>query len=302
VHYNEIFEMLYYRYGFVAGESRSRSIEGEDTNTSDETSLDSEIQKQWRLLTKIMASNAAIMPDETEPVSLAFKFIIAFADKGYVPDPAMHATWDLNMEKNPCPLRDVMDRSLLRITRESDGDGSNAIFYTIGSRDAVTARCGEKWTLVIQDPTSVLEILRRNLGPKMESVVNFLVHSGIPFNTVIASNTYPPPPRLRLSPPVGLGMRLRNFSPNPEEYRLYEKARDDFLGSSFGRVALLKGGIVWRLAKEVVPISEVFNGPTQLARDFGQLVLTTGGDYMIDDDFSDEQLDLILGLYHICEL
>ena len=294
--------MLYYRYGFVAGESRF--IEGEDANTPDETSLDSEIQKQWRLLTKIMASNAAIMPDETEPVSLAFKFIIAFANKGYVPNPAVHATWDMNMEKNPCPLRDVMDRSLLRITRENDG--SNAIFYTIGSRDVARdvamTRFGEKWTLVIQDPTSVLEILRRNLGPKMESVVNFLVHSGIPFNTVIVSNTYPPPPRLRLSPPVGLGMRLRNFSPDPEEYRLYEKARDDFLGSPFGRVALLKGGIVWRLAKEVVPISEVFNGPTQLAKDFGQLVLTAGGDYMIDDDFSEEQLDLILGLYHIGEL
>ena len=296
MHSNEIFETLHYRYGFVFGESRY--IEGEDASTSDETNLDSEIQKQWRLLTKIIASNAAVMPDITEPVSLAVKFIMAFTGKGCVPNPETHATWDLNMQ-SPCPIRDVTAKSSLRITRECGG--RDAIFYTIGSKDIVKTRCGEKWTLVVQDPITVLEIVRRNLGPNMESVVNFLVHSGIPFNTVIASNTYPHPPRLRLSPPIGLGMRLRNFSPDPEEYRLYEKARDDFLCGSFGRAALLKGGVIWRLAKEVVPISEVFNGPTQLAKDFGQLVLTTDGDDMIDDDFSEEQLDLISGLYRISE-
>lgn len=295
VHYQEIFEILYYRYGFVL--NKSRSTGDEDAN---ETIYNPAIQKQWQLLTKIIASNAAVIPDVTEPIFLAFGFLAAFSDKGYVPNPEIQNTWDMNAQ-SACPLREVMDRSLLIITRDGEGDNGDLVLYTISSKSDIATRSGGgiKWTLAIQDPIAVLDTVRRNLGPDIENVVNFLVHSGIPFNTIVASNTYPPPPRLRLSPPVGLGKRLRSWSPDPEDYRDYEEARDDFLRGPFGRAALLRGGIIWRLSKEIVPIYEVFDGPTQMAKEFGQVVLTTGGDDMIDDNLSDEQLGLISGLYHI---
>ncbi len=280
--------------------NKSRSTGDEDAN---ETTHNSAIRKQWQLLIKIIASNAAMMPDVTEPISLAFEFMDAFFDKGDVPNPGTQSMWDMNAQ-SARPLREVMDRSLLRITKDSESGDGDMVFYAISSKSDITTRSrgGIKWILTIQDSITVLDIVRRNLGPDIESVVNFLVHSGIPFNTVVASNTYPSPPRLRLSPPVGLGKRLRSWSPDPEDYRDYEEARDDVLRGPFGRAALLRGGIIWRLSKEIVPIYEVFDGPTQVANEFGQVVLTTGGDDMIDDNLSDEQLGLISGLYYISRL
>ncbi|KAK2463085.1 hypothetical protein APHAL10511_004740 [Amanita phalloides] len=286
VHFNDIFEILYYRYGFVLNESGSA-----DNDFSENTIHETRTKNDWRLLTRIIASNAATTPDVMKPVSLAVEFLAMFFQKGRVPNPTMQDTWDLS-RRSSVPLHIVIDKSVLRIAREGNRTG----LYTISPGE----QQGEifNWMLTLRDPTTVLEILRRNLGPSIESIVNFLVHSGIPFNTAMSSNTYPPPPRCRLSPFLGLGMRLRNFIPDAEEYRLYEEARDDFLRGPFGRAALLKGGIIWRLAKSVVSIHDVFNGPTQLARDYGQLVSSEGDD-MIDDDLSDEQLDLISGLYRI---
>lgn len=39
-----------------------------------------------------------------------------------------------------------------------------------------------------------------------------------------------------------------------------------------------------------------------MAKEFGQVVLTIGGDDMIDDNLSDEQPGLISGLHHISKL
>ncbi|KAF8673946.1 hypothetical protein AX14_005274 [Amanita brunnescens Koide BX004] len=122
------------------------------------------------------------MPDVTEPISLAFGFLAIFFDKEDVPNPETQSMWDMNAQ-SACPLREVMDRSLLRVTKDSEGTDGDVVFYTINSKSDITTRFrgGIKWTRAIQDPITVLDIVRRNLGPDIESVLNFLVHSGIPF-------------------------------------------------------------------------------------------------------------------------
>ncbi|KAF8627653.1 hypothetical protein AX15_004346 [Amanita polypyramis BW_CC] len=296
VHYNRIFEILYYRYGFVLQESdpvdESQVASDSQGNADTLNSLSADIEKQWRVLTKLVASSMAAMPGVVKPVQLAVSFINTFIEKGCTPSLEIYSMWDLSTECD-YPLHGIMGKSQLQVMRQSN---DKAIHYVISPKKDNSRHF---WTLIIRDPITVLEIMRRNLNPKIESVVNFLTHSGIPFNTVMPSNTYPPPPRSILSPPVSLGVRLRSFIPDPMEYRLYEAARDDFLRGPFGRAALLKGGIIWRLAKGTVPIHEVFNGPTRLAKDFGQLVLVSNGQDMIDDNLSDDQSELISGLYQI---
>jgi hypothetical protein len=42
----------------------------------------------------------------------------------------------------------------------------------------------------------------------------------------------------------------------------YEQAKRDILEGAFGQVALLHGGVVWRLAKDIVKVKAVTQGLT----------------------------------------
>lgn len=65
-----------------------------------------------------------------------------------------------------------------------------------------------------------------------------------------ASNSTFMPSTILSSPE--LGSRPAGYKPDITDYIWYERARDEFLRGPRGRVALMQGGIAWRLARETL--------------------------------------------------
>ena len=69
-----------------------------------------------------------------------------------------------------------------------------------------------------------------------------------------------------------------------------------------GRAALLRGGIVWRLAVEVLggdwrPLAST--GPSEDVYVYAQAFVPERGDYYYDDALSSDELDVICGVYKV---
>jgi hypothetical protein len=106
---------------------------------------------------------------------------------------------------------------------------------------------------------ATIEILRREWGPDLVSIALQLLHRGIAFNTFIHANAgHPARPFIpRYS---GLGYRSINYQPTIHDYQSYECKRNDFLRSPRGHAALLAGGLISRLARDVVNFDDVCYG------------------------------------------
>ncbi|KAJ3886305.1 hypothetical protein GG344DRAFT_69781 [Lentinula edodes] len=115
-----------------------------------------------------------------------------------------------------------------------------------------------------------------------------------------------PPRKYRAIPyrrPAMLGLRPASFKPTLQDYCAYEILRDDFLRSARGRAALLAGGIISRLAREVVDVNDVCDGPTGHALQEGEysLCVWEAGQNRAfwDDQLTNEEMDLICGSYEV---
>jgi hypothetical protein len=168
------------------------------------------------------------------------------------------------------------------------------IWYTVSPRYLATNP--HNWHLMIQDAAVVLELWRRGLGLDGRSMAQYLLARGIPFSTrIYCMNPRP----LRPLQCIGLGLRIKGYQPDALDYQGYEIRRDAFLKTARGRAALLYGGIVWRLAKDVVREEDVLSGPTEQVNATGHALHGEKGD-LWDDRLSNQELDLICGVYRVC--
>ncbi|KAJ3897837.1 hypothetical protein F5879DRAFT_1072835 [Lentinula edodes] len=158
----------------------------------------------------------------------------------------------------------------------------------------------ESYLIALRSAATVMEIARREWGPNTENIITRLIEHGMPFNTLMASY---PPHKYRAIPyrrPAMLGLHPALFKPTLQDYCAYEILRDDFLRSARGRAALLAGGIISRLAREVVDVNDVCDGPTGHALQEGEysLCVWEAGQNRAfwDDQLTNEEMDLICGL------
>ncbi|KAI1783062.1 hypothetical protein LXA43DRAFT_904339 [Ganoderma leucocontextum] len=131
--------------------------------------------------------------------------------------------------------------------------------------------------------------------------VDFLVDRGIPFRTIFEPERRHVP---TLLPPVQtvLGWRLPSFEPTAWDYREYECRVHALLSQPKGRAALLRGGIVWRLAVEVLggnwrELAKM--GPSSDVYSYGQPFVPHRGDPYYDDALSSDELDVVCGVYKV---
>lgn len=154
--------------------------------------------------------------------------------------------------------------------------------------------------LSITSAATLLEILRRPLGPDLSSVEDFLINKGIAFNTFIRGPQTPPvqkaAPRYR-----GLGFRPLGYCPDSIDYQTYVSSRNRFFKTSRGRAALMAGGLVARLARDVVPYIEAFYGPSDTVFLEGMRLWdgNSSSPGYWDDKLTEDELDLICGVYKI---
>lgn len=115
--------------------------------------------------------------------------------------------------------------------------------------------------IVLDSAVNALEV-RRNYShwssDSLDDLVIHLVRWGIPFRVIFDhSSVAPPPPPApdyRSSP---MGYRPSYHIFGDRDYRIYTHRRENFLTSSRGPVALMHGGIVNRLALEVLQPADI---------------------------------------------
>jgi len=201
--------------------------------------------------------------------------------------------WDLSPSgQNPPAIVDL-DKVFISIEERQFTDGKHYIIrprFLHPSRDT-------SWLLSV-DPMTALECIRRRLGPHTIDISNFLISHGVRFRALQRI-----PNSEKLEAPVRprsryLGNRSFDYSFDLADYSGYEVLRDSFLRSqSHGPLALREGGIIARLAREVLPNSNALSGPSSEALSGHHARYTYGDEIYVDDRFLDEELELICGTY-----
>ena len=158
---------------------------------------------------------------------------------------------------------------------------------------------GEPWTLVVNFGATVLELYRHHEIATTRDAARFLVKRGMPFHTIV-----PLSPRsseaILEGRPEGLGIRPAGYVFTPDDYRVYVHRVQSLLSRPKARAALLLGGIVWRIAMEVLgedAAELACAGPSTEAYQCGSTFRPQRGDDWVDDALSPEELALISGVY-----
>jgi hypothetical protein len=157
------------------------------------------------------------------------------------------------------------------------------------------------WTLWLTTWVDMLHMLRARKGGIYETA-RYLLESGIPFSTRIPmapnKSFSSPPPMLRTpDSKFTFPIRLRGYSFTYDDYMASRRLATSILNLPHGRAALLMGGIIWRLAIEILSIEDVLKGPSSSVslHGIGRCLPSDGIDHW-DDMLSVDQLDLICGL------
>lgn len=197
--------------------------------------------------------------------------------------------WDLN----PASHRYLSNRTDLVNTIEKKNTDNGAV-YLIKTNKLPTSQ-NDQWMLMVDDPVTALECVRRQWGPHFLDIADELCSRGYPFHTRIPG----PRPTIQPRPSIHtLGYREVGYNPQPCDYAAYEALRNDFLSSPRGRAALLHGGIIWRLAKDIVPEVAAMSGPSSEVANTGHAIMCEGK-YLWDDQLMEEELNLICGVYKV---
>jgi hypothetical protein len=129
-------------------------------------------------------------------------------------------------------------------------------------------------------------------------VARELLNRGIQFSTLLTVKRLP----LSVAPAITLPVRLPGYKFTLDDYYAYEQQRAALLSDPrIARAALLRGGIVWRLAVATLSFDDVLEGPTTAATlQCRGIVIRTSDDSvdLCDDGLSQLELDNICGLHH----
>ncbi|KAI0640347.1 hypothetical protein C8Q79DRAFT_921824 [Trametes meyenii] len=154
---------------------------------------------------------------------------------------------------------------------------------------------------------SVSELCRHPTIRSRADVIDHLSARGVALRTV-----YNPTPReyprevKHASTAVNagcLGWRQLTFRGTEWDYRLYEDRAYQILASPRGRAAILEGGIVWRLALEILgddARQRAVEGPSKDIFQYAQEV-RSGQESYFDDALTAEEIDIICGTYKVAD-
>ncbi|KAG6819855.1 hypothetical protein H0H93_007999 [Arthromyces matolae] len=153
------------------------------------------------------------------------------------------------------------------------------------------------WEVMLTSAAATLGILRR---PDLDfvGIVHYLLDRGISFKTCIIGPSHPPPfpDPYRHS---GLGYRPPQYHPDMVDYGVYLSRRNELLRGPRGRAALLMGGIISRLAREVVQYQHVLDGPTDNVFETGMMLRSQTGVGYWDDTLTEHEIHIICGVYKV---
>ena len=276
-------EVAFYRYGVIMG-ALAATGQGE-TPPPEYTMFDHiKIQKYFGVLSMDVAGADLA----------ALSAFLSIALKRSTSSTISAAVWDLD---SSCP------QYVLKPGREHPTLRSE--LWTLSRIDYCRIRYidePECWYDVLVDAPTALELFRRHDIRSRASAISLMVQKGIGFRTV-----YPPTGRdsFSLHPsPFGdcLGWRPREFQSTQHDYRQYVAQAYEVLRQPRGRAAILQGGIVWRLALEILgsdAAESAVSGPSTDIYSFGQEFFPERGHPLYDDCLMPNEIDIVCGVYKL---
>ncbi|TFK33350.1 hypothetical protein BDQ12DRAFT_442568 [Crucibulum laeve] len=158
------------------------------------------------------------------------------------------------------------------------------------------------WIFAFESAATVLQVYRGAWSNTMAGTARELLQRGIPFHTVRCIQGHRKPPSLPIYSKSGLGVRSKEHAITIADYVAYEQRRDELLQGPAGRAALMRGGLLWRLARGIVSDKAVTKGPSKGVHLHGNVhyvISRTEGqdDYLIDDGLHKTAEYILVGMY-----
>ena len=163
------------------------------------------------------------------------------------------------------------------------------------------------WLLAVVDPCTALQAIRSEVSTITEFALS-LIRERTPFFTLMRNE---PGPALGTTPKpvnykkrrIGLGERPIGHKLDKHDYSVYEAELRSLLDNRrVARAAVKRGGLLSKLALDYVDECEILRGPTFSEHDKSfRLTVNSGGKSVsfYDDDLSDEEISVLVGLYSI---
>jgi hypothetical protein len=270
-------DLIYYRYGYYLSETPYQSRLPASASGSQNS-----FQTWHHVCTAVGGQGLSSSTNHCVPIT-DFLVALTYFKRPFHDVPGKY--WDLS-PGNIKPLK-LLTPLPFRIEVKMFGDRQLCLLHPHSQTSTAD------WTIAVGAMTS-LECIRRCLGPSSIDVAEFLIKHGISFCTLappsgLSSENGPVKPH-RL-----LGCRSKSYKFDLADFAAYETLRESFLAAQpQGRRALTYGGIVARLARETLPDSVVFAGPSYQALPGQQEIFGEGRDMLVDDQLSEDDLDFIL--------
>jgi len=156
------------------------------------------------------------------------------------------------------------------------------------------------YSIILTNPRDAVFVYRL-LGVSdytVMSLCQFLLENGIAFRTLQHLPQIDSSRTLNNNNAL-LPMRLSDYRFGGDDYEAYVRHRAQLLTSPRGRAALLRGGIVARIAREHVAIDSVLLGPSSAVtiHRLGMHVTDNRGLEFWDDDLTENEIGIICGIY-----
>ena len=271
-------DLVYYRYGFFLDEAIYESPKGIKVSIKDWTSVCRSVGGQHLDLSS---------KKNQSPIS-NFVNILANTKDSFSKVPSKY--WDLSPDNHGFLSQ---QDSHFRIKVKDFG---SQVLCFLHPRGLESSKC-PTWILAVP-PMTALECIRRGLGPDPYALADYLATHGMQFRTLQRLTTQPGNSPRDSSSAHMLGKRSLGYKYDSADFAKYLTIRDSYLeNQSHARRALSVGGLVARLAREVLPVSAILTGPSQDALEGNQDILLCGNEVYVDDGLSGEVMQMICGTY-----
>lgn len=157
-----------------------------------------------------------------------------------------------------------------------------------------------KWNLTMTTAAHAIMVCRLDPQLSEADLALYLARRGIPFRTLQKADTLV---HLKEGPTRNLSAipkRPPKYIFTMKDYTAYLEQRLVILRGPRSRVALMKGGYIWRTSITTVSLDTVLLGPSGLSDNpehFFVVRLPQTGEEYVDDELTGTEMDLLCGLY-----
>lgn len=155
--------------------------------------------------------------------------------------------------------------------------------------------------------TNVQHAKRAGFGRTADEILTSMVARGMkmrvskPVSSPIVTLKRKETPALIGKRPVGVGIKPHGVKLTALDYKAYMEMRDELLSGPAGEMALLEGGIIWRLAVNVCSIDDAVRGPERDSSSSDIQIRETriAGQSYAENVLSQHDKYVIVGVYRI---